>query len=126
VIAERLLTIDEYAALPDDDGWVTELVRGLVVREPRPGYEHGRIQARIVQILTNHIDAHAPDLVCVGDFGVVVEQDPATVRGPDLAVIRRVAVLEGPTEARFVGEHDELTGGDLLPSLRVPVREIFR
>ena len=180
--AERLLTIDEYAALPDDDGWVTELVRGLVVREPRPSYEHGRIQIRLGQILANHIDAYAPDLVCVGDFGVIVEQDPATVRGPDLAVIQReraqglhragfllgapdlaievvspsnraadiqlkasqylgagaaivwivypetrtVAVLVGPTEAQFLGEGDELTGGDLLPSLRVPVREIFR
>ena len=87
--AGRLLTIDEFADLPDDDRWVTELVRGMVVREPRPSYEHGRIQVRLGHILTEHIDAHAPDLVCVGAFGVIVERGPDTVRGPDLAIVRR-------------------------------------
>jgi Uma2 family endonuclease len=180
--AGRLLTIDEYADLPDDDLRVTELVRGMVVREPRPSYEHGRIQGRIAQILIDHIDAHAPELVCVVDFGVIVEQNPATVRGPDLAVMRKdratnlhragflwgapdlaieivspsnraadiqlkaaqylaagsaivwvvypdtrtVAVLEGPSTARFLAESDELTGGDLMPDFRVTVERIFR
>ena len=46
VITDRLLSVDEYAALPDDD-WLTELVARRLVREPQPSYEHGRLQASI-------------------------------------------------------------------------------
>jgi Uma2 family endonuclease len=90
---DRLLTIEEYADLPDD-GWRTELVRGQVVREPQPSYEHGRIQSRLIGILEAHLKALAPHLACVGPFGVITEEMPGTVRGPDLAVVRRDRVVD--------------------------------
>jgi Uma2 family endonuclease len=89
----HLLTIEEYADLPDD-GWRTELVRGQVVREPQPSYEHGRMQSRVIAILEAHVKARAPHLVCVGPFGVITEEAPGTVRGPDLAVVRRDRVVD--------------------------------
>lgn len=135
-----------------------------------------------MEALRRHLREHAPHLVCVGNFGVITEEDRATVRGPDLAVVRRnrttdlhrsgflrgapdlaveivspsngageiqakvreylaagaslvwviypdtrtVAVHESPREARFFGEEETLTGGDLLPDLRLPVVELFR
>jgi Uma2 family endonuclease len=82
------LTVDEYAALPDD-GVRTELVRGRVVREPQPGYAHAHAQVAVAALLKQHLRAHAPHLECVGNFGVITEADVDTVRGPDLAVLRR-------------------------------------
>lgn len=181
VSLDRLLTAGEFACLPDD-GWHTELVRGRVIREPQPAYEHGRIQMRMGALLARHVEHHAPDLVCVGPFGVITEEAPDTVRGPDLAVLRQerarelhragflrgapelavevvspsngaadiqakvseyvaagaeivwviypetrtVVVYDSPDAARFLSEDAILTGGELLPELRIPVSEIFR
>lgn len=174
------LTIDEYARIPDD-GRRTELVCGELLREPQPGFRHGRLQATLLELLGSHVRGHAPHLVCLGNVGVITEEDPGTVRGPDVAVVRRtraddlhrsgflrgapdlaieivspsnraaevqakvreyllagaslvwvvypdtrtVAVHASPTEARFVGEDEVLTGGELLPGLRLAVAELF-
>jgi Uma2 family endonuclease len=82
------LTVEEYANLPYDD-IRTELVRGRVIREPQPAFEHGRLQARIAALLDDHIQKAGLDLVAVGTFGVITSELPATVRGPDAAVIHR-------------------------------------
>lgn len=94
---DRPIGIDEYARMPDD-GDRTELVRGRLVREPQPGYQHGDIQLRLGAILIRHIDGRGLDLACVGPIGFVLERDPPTVRGPDLAVLRtsRVPVSDFP------------------------------
>ena len=85
---ELLLTADEYAELDEGD-WPTELVRGRVVREPHPAYGHGQLQVALAERLRRHLREHAPELVCTGPFGVITETGPDTVRGPDLAVLRR-------------------------------------
>jgi hypothetical protein len=38
---------------------------------------------------------------------------------------RTVVVHDSPDHATFVGPGDDLTGGDLMPDLRVSVSEIF-
>lgn len=111
---ERPLTVDEYAALPDD-GPRTELVRGGLVREPHPGYQHARIQARLMVLLERHVEQHAPDLVCAGPFGVITAESPGTVRGPDLAVLRR-SRLEGLHRAGFLRGAPELAVEIVSPS----------
>jgi Uma2 family endonuclease len=93
-LPHELIGAQSYARLPDD-GWRTELVRGRVVREPQPGFEHGRLQARIVELLRNHIREVGLDLICVGNVGALVAEDPDTVRGPDVAVVRRDRVPAG-------------------------------
>src|SRR5688572_22188687 len=85
---DERLTIEEYAQLPDD-GWWTELVKGMVVREPQPGNEHGGIQAAVIELLRRHVRDHAPDLKCLGNFGVITDEAGRTVRGPDAAVVRK-------------------------------------
>lgn len=82
------LGVEEYARLPDD-GVRTELVRGRLVREPHPGLPHGSIQARLLSLLEQHIRSAGLDLICAGPAGVITAEDPATVRGPDLMVVRR-------------------------------------
>ena len=177
---DLLLTADQYADLDEGD-WSSELVRGRVVRAPPPAYAHGRLQAALAERLKRHLDQRAPDLVCTGPFGVITETGPDTVRGPDLAVLRRSRLgqlrgsgfLDGSPELaieivspsnraaeiqakvaeylaagaelvwvvypakRTVVVHepdgppavlragDDLTGGALLPELRIRLSELF-
>jgi Uma2 family endonuclease len=110
------MTIEEYAALPDDDFWRDELVRGVRVREPRPGGEHARLQAR----LARHLDAFAEarDLGTVlADAGFVLAEDPATVRGPDVAFVAR-ARLPGGVGTGYLRVAPDLAVEILSPSNR--------
>ncbi len=86
-----LMTADEllHVNIP---GKQVELVRGvLVVREP-PGIQHGAVMLRLGAMLLRHVDAQDLGLVVVGDPGFQLAMDPDTVRGPDIAFIRRERV----------------------------------
>jgi Uma2 family endonuclease len=94
-----LVTADEllHVNIP---GKQVELVRGvLVVREP-PGIQHGGIMLRLGAMLLRHVDAHDLGLVVVGDPGLKLATDPDTVRGPDIAFIRRERI-PGPVPVGF-------------------------
>ncbi|SRR6266566_328796 len=66
-----------------------DLVRGvLVVREP-PGFRHADITARITTALSNHVHADDLGLVLAGDAGFKLAANPDTVRGADVAFVRR-------------------------------------
>ena len=85
-VAPELMTLEQYAAHVDtDDRWVTDLVRGVLVREPRPGRPHGRLQVEIGRLLGNW--ARAQGAGVTAESGYILEDDPPTVRGPDLAVV---------------------------------------
>jgi Uma2 family endonuclease len=83
-----LLTLEEYEALPADDGSIDEVSHGRLVREPQPAYEHGRIAARMAHLLLSYIDAHPGIGQAVGAAGFVLEDTPLTLRGPDVAFVR--------------------------------------
>src|SRR5437763_955028 len=54
----RPMTIEEFADLPEEDAYKLELVRGWVVREPRPKYGHGRVTAFLVRRLGDFAEQH--------------------------------------------------------------------
>lgn len=72
--------------MPEEDGFRLELVEGNVIREPRPGARHGRLTTRLASALHAHAEEHALGVVCT-DFGVVLGENPPTVRGPDIGFI---------------------------------------
>lgn len=79
------LTLADYAALDEDeDEYVTELVRGRVVREPRPGSLHGRTQVELAYHLRAWAQDHT-DARVTAESGYILSDEPATVRGPDVA-----------------------------------------
>ena len=49
------LSIEEFERLPDDE-WRSELVRGVVVREPPAGFEHGRVAMRVSFLLARFVE----------------------------------------------------------------------
>lgn len=81
-----LMTLEEYAALEEpDEAWVSELVRGTVVREPRPGSPHGVLQVELAYRLRRWAENSGARVTA--ESGYVLSEAPPTVRGPDLAVV---------------------------------------
>ncbi len=84
-LATKLITAEEFAELPDPaDGSKQELVRGEVVVVSRPKGLHGILMNRIGRKIGNYVDDRNLGWT-VEDGGVVLERDPDTVRGPDVA-----------------------------------------
>lgn len=105
-----LLTIEEFERLPDDE-WRCELVRGVVVREPPAGFEHGRVANRILHLLTGFVEGHDLGEVLASETGFVLFDDPPTVRAPDAAFVAEGRV-PSPAPPGF---------GRLAPDLAVEV-----
>ena len=80
------MTIAEFEAIPDpEDGSKLELVRGEVVVMPSPQGRHGIICAQIVFLLLCVCRPKKLGWVASNDSGVILERDPDTLRGPDVA-----------------------------------------
>ena len=86
MVTTKLMTIAEYAALPDD-GWRYELDRGELRRMPAGGVQHGGIGLRIGRRLGDYVDEHGLGLAMV-ETGFIFAADPPTLRAPDVAFIR--------------------------------------
>ena len=87
-MAAPLMTADEllYTNVPNKR---TELVHGrLVVHEP-PGGRHGNVTANLGGRLWAHVDLTGAGVVFVGDTGFWLTRNPDTVRGPDIAFVRK-------------------------------------
>jgi Uma2 family endonuclease len=91
----KLLTAEEYAALPDD-GRITELVKGVIVEMPRPETDHGYVCSNFAFHLNLYVRQHDLGRVVTNDSGVVTERGPDTVRGPDVAFYSYDRVPRGP------------------------------
>jgi len=94
-VAEKLLTAEEFAAMPDP-GHPTELRRGRVVDMPPPGSRHGQICSKVGRLLGNHAEAADIGHVVTNDSGVITERGPDSVRGADVAFYRYERLPRGP------------------------------
>jgi Uma2 family endonuclease len=84
-VAQKLITAEEFAEMPDPvDGSKEELVRGVIVTMPPPGFRHGATQVRVTSILDQFARPRKLGRVTV-ETGVITERDPDTVRGPDVS-----------------------------------------
>ncbi len=91
----RLLTAEEYAALPAD-GRLTELVRGVVIHMNPPYPFHGFVCGKIDRLVGNFVDGAALGRVLPNDSGVVTERGPDTVRGADICFYSFARLPAGP------------------------------
>jgi Uma2 family endonuclease len=81
----RLLTLDEFIALPEDNSQRYELEEGILVVSPRPVPPHQRVGKRLTHALDEQMP---PGWEAFTELEVVViDRDPATVRVPDVVVI---------------------------------------
>lgn len=98
----HLLTIEEYARLPDT-GTPTELVRGRVIEMTLPYPFHGFVCSNINRIISNFVTAEKRGRVIGNDSGIVTERDPDTLRGADVCFYSFARVPKGqiPEDAYF-------------------------
>lgn len=93
------LTLEQFERLPEEDEFRVELVRGRLVREPRPGGRHGRIAFRLGFLIERFAEARGLGQV-VMETGFLLAEDPPTVRGPDVAFLAQESL---PSEGAPVG-----------------------
>ncbi len=108
-VAERLLTADEFMAVPDDPGGrKLELMDGRVVAMSQTGEEHGVIARALFRAMDPFVVANRMGAIFF-DTGFILRRGPDRVVNPDLAFIdparlaagrdRRKAIASAPTLA---------------------------
>ena len=103
-VAPELMTLEQYAAHRDtDERYVTDLVRGVLVREPRPGDLHGMMQVELGRLLGNWArEAHGARVtaesgyVLDGKMTLLIDgQPPKTLKVGDSYQVPAGAIHDG-------------------------------
>lgn len=87
------LSLEEFTALPAEEGYRVELSRGRLVREPAPGPRHGQVAYALVDLLRRFGKEKGLGLIFF-DVGFVLATDPPIVRVPDVAFVASDRVPE--------------------------------
>ena len=97
-IQTRLLTADEFLECPDEPGCRQELIRGEVVTMSLAGGLHGKVASKILRLVGNHVVADRLGETYAAETGFIVERNPDTVRGADVAFVgnERLALITNP------------------------------
>lgn len=97
-IQTRLLTADEFLEWPDEPGFRQELIRGEIVTMSLPGGRHGKVAGKILRRVGNHVEAAQVGETYAAETGFIVERNPDTVRGADVAFVRneRLTLITRP------------------------------
>lgn len=86
--ATQLMTADEfweYVQRPENEPRNLDLIQGMVIEMSRPTRLHGIVTNSIGRILGNWAQGFGSGYVASNDAGVVLEEDPDSVLGPDVA-----------------------------------------
>jgi Uma2 family endonuclease len=97
---DHLLSLDEWAAIPEDTSHHYELIEGVLQVSPRPASDHQWAAGELGYQLRDQLPG---DLKALAEIEVVLRARwPATVRVPDLAVVRKAVAVTNP--ARYLAE----------------------
>jgi Uma2 family endonuclease len=95
--ATRLMTADEFYDFvhrPENSNRWFELDRGEVIELPPPTKPHGFLCIRVGSKLDAYAAQRKKGYVTSNDSGVIVEREPDTVRGPDIAFYEDAATFD--------------------------------
>lgn len=104
--SQRHVTLAQYQALPDDDRFLDEVSRGLLLREPAPGDAHARLVTLLAHRLMQHLEEHPGGGRVYSEGGFILNDEPLTVRRPDVAFVRAERVPRGYEPGIFHGAPD--------------------
>lgn len=88
-VLTKLMTAEEFydwVHLPKNRDRHFELEEGEVVELSRPGERHGVVCANSSYLLVGYTRVIKRGYVIANDTGLILERDPDTVRGPDVAL----------------------------------------
>jgi len=112
-VMDKLLSAEDFAARPEPlDGSKEELLRGEVITMPPPQGLHGGTQALIAHLLLSVIRPRKLGWVRT-ESGVVIEREPDSVFGPDVAFF---SISKHPTPPEGYVE----TPADIVVEVRSP------
>lgn len=115
-VETKPVTAAEYAALPEPtDGTRLELIRGEVVAMPRPTWEHGEIAGNVASMIKQYLKQKPIGRVAV-ESGVLLEQNPDTVRGPDVSFMSKERMPLGERMDKFAERTPDLCVEIVSPS----------
>jgi len=118
--AEKLLTIAEFMALPDD-GREYELVRGRLLEMPgRPNQRHVYISLKIGVLFWEYVERNALGRLVGNDAAIITRRDPDTVRGADVAYYSFDAIPPGEIPGKVLEAVPELVFEVMSDSDRWP------
>lgn len=95
----RPLTAEELLMLPETENGSTvyyELIRGELKKMSPTGGTHGLLCMRLGRVLGNYVEENRLGVVLAPETGVLVERDPDTVLGVDVAFVsnERLKLIE--------------------------------
>jgi Uma2 family endonuclease len=109
------LTVADYLALPEDSESRFELQEGNLVMSPRPVPDHQaagfQLGHQIQMSLPEHLQI-APDVDI--DLGLVPEDQPGTVRAPDLAIVLRTGMQRVRTRRELLRASDVVLAIEII------------
>jgi len=88
----------EFCHRPENEHRTFELIRGKVVEMPSPTKRHGRVCLRIGYFLERYAEDKQFGYAVSNDSGLILEEEPATVVGPDVAFFREAKRFEDMEE----------------------------
>src|SRR5438067_11276355 len=94
---KKLMTVDEFwefVNLPENENRFFELRRGEVIEVSRPTLPHCRVCFRVGVAVEQYAERVGRGYVVTNDPGVLLEEDPDTVVGPDVAYFTDVTTFE--------------------------------
>jgi Uma2 family endonuclease len=105
-----------------------DLTRGRVVEWPLPYVRHGLLASNVGSALRGYADRSNLGYVASGGVGIVLEDDPGTVRGPDVAFFPMTA---DPTARRWTDDRPVLavevrSGNDPPAEIDAMVDDLLR
>lgn len=123
---ERLVTVEEFARIPDDDHRY-ELVEGRVLRLSPPGSRHAVLATRLASFLDRYVEERGLGVVMTSG-GFHLASRPDTVREPDVAFVRADRIpASGVPDGFWPGPADlavEIRSpGDRRPEIAAKVNE---
>lgn len=83
-----------------------ELIRGVLRMMSPAGFEHGDIEITIAAALRQFVRKHKLGKVLGGDTGFLIEQNPDTVRAPDVAFVTTERIAGRRIRGYFSGAPD--------------------
>jgi Uma2 family endonuclease len=123
----QLMTAEELLRLPR--GRLRyELTRGELKQGSPAGYTHGKIAMRLATHLALHVEEHELGEVFAAETGFLLESNPDTVRGPDVAFVRQQRLDEiGEVKSYWPGAPDlaaeVVSPGDTVAEVKKKVAE---
>ena len=102
----RMMTAEEFDALPADEGVERWIVDGLLYERPmtRRSFPHSRTEAKIAYILQRWLNQQPtpPGLVLSGEAGFRLRREPATNVGIDVAYVTHEQMAATSPDASII------------------------